>query len=62
MYDFTTLSPQDFEHFVRDLLEAEHGWRLKAFGSGPDGASISPVWVGEEQDRGPVQALREVHV
>jgi len=37
VYDFTTLSPQDFEHFVRDLLEAEHGWRLKAFASGPDG-------------------------
>lgn len=37
MYDFTTLSPQDFEHFVRDLLNAEHGWRLKAFASGPDG-------------------------
>ncbi len=28
MYDFTTLSPQDFEHFVRDLLEAAQGYAV----------------------------------
>lgn len=37
MYDFSTLSPYDFELLVRDLLEAEYGWRLTAFASGPDG-------------------------
>lgn len=37
MYDFSTLSPPDFELIVRDLLAAEHGWALTAFGSGPDG-------------------------
>lgn len=36
-YDFHTLSPSDFEILVRDLLEAEHRWRLEAFGHGRDG-------------------------
>ena len=36
-YDFSTLSPKDFELLVRDLLHAEHGWTLEAFGAGPDG-------------------------
>lgn len=36
-YDFTTLSPSDFEILVRDLLKAEHNWPLEAFGHGPDG-------------------------
>ena len=36
-YDFRTLSPADFELLVRDLLSAEHGWRLEAFGHGRDG-------------------------
>lgn len=36
-YDFSTLSPKDFELLVRDLLGAEHGWNLEAFGAGPDG-------------------------
>ena len=36
-YDFSTLSPTDFELLVRDLLEAEHGWKLEAFGHGRDG-------------------------
>ena len=37
MYDFSTLSPADFELLTRDLLRAEHGWALKAFATGPDG-------------------------
>jgi hypothetical protein len=37
MYDFSSLSPADFKLLVRDLLEAEHGWKLKAFGHGRDG-------------------------
>jgi len=36
-YDFSTLSPSDFELLVRDLLAAEYGWQLEAFGHGPDG-------------------------
>ncbi|MEU5913702.1 restriction endonuclease [Micromonospora sp. NPDC047527] len=36
-YDFRTLSPSDFEILIRDLLEAEHRWRLEAFGRGRDG-------------------------
>lgn len=36
-YDFHTLSPSDFEILIRDLLEAEHRWRLEAFGRGRDG-------------------------
>lgn len=35
-YDFTSLSPTDFELLVRDLLEADRGWRLEAFSEGPD--------------------------
>jgi Restriction endonuclease/AAA domain len=37
MYDFATLSPNDFELLVRDLLKIEQGWRLEAFGIGKDG-------------------------
>ncbi len=37
MYDFSTLSPMDFEHLVRDLLAKEHGWPLKMFAAGADG-------------------------
>jgi len=36
-YDFRTLSPSDFELLVRDLLLADRGWRLEAFGHGRDG-------------------------
>lgn len=36
-YDFRTLSPNDFEMLIRDLLEAEYRWRLEAFGRGRDG-------------------------
>ncbi len=36
-YDFRTLSPSDFELLIRDLLWAEHQWRLEAFGHGRDG-------------------------
>lgn len=35
-YDFTTLSPIDFEELIRDLLQAEEGIRLESFGPGPD--------------------------
>ncbi|MFD8790697.1 nSTAND3 domain-containing NTPase [Streptomyces vinaceus] len=36
-YDFRTLSPNDFEILIRDLLAAEYRWRLEAFGHGRDG-------------------------
>lgn len=36
-YDFRTLSPNDFEMLIHDLLEAEYHWRLEAFGRGRDG-------------------------
>lgn len=36
-YDYTTLSPADFELLVRDLLSADRGWKLEAFGAGRDG-------------------------
>ncbi|MFI1386376.1 restriction endonuclease [Embleya sp. NPDC020886] len=36
-YDFHTLSPNDFEILIRDLLAAEYRWRLEAFGHGRDG-------------------------
>lgn len=36
-YDFHTLSPNDFEMLIHDLLEAEYHWRLEAFGRGRDG-------------------------
>jgi hypothetical protein len=36
-YDFSTLSPADFEQLTADLLRAEHGWSLEVFGHGPDG-------------------------
>jgi hypothetical protein len=36
-YDFTTLSPDDFEALVADLLSQEWGGRLESFKSGKDG-------------------------
>jgi hypothetical protein len=36
-YDFSTLSPADFEDLVRDLLGRELGVRFEAFAMGPDG-------------------------
>lgn len=36
-YDFTTLSPDDFEALVADLLSREWGGRLESFKSGKDG-------------------------
>ena len=47
-YDFSTLSPSDFEILTRDLLEAEEGWQLEAFGSGPDGGIDLRTFVVEE--------------
>ena len=35
-YDFHQLSPDDFEHLTRDLLQAELGIRLESFKSGKD--------------------------
>lgn len=37
MYDFRTLSPIDFELFVRDLLQAEFSITMESFGPGKDG-------------------------
>ncbi|MBK9169735.1 MAG: restriction endonuclease [Bryobacterales bacterium] len=36
-YDFTTLSPDDFEAMVADLLSREWGGRLESFKPGKDG-------------------------
>jgi Restriction endonuclease len=36
MYDFSSLSPLDFEELVRDLLQVELGLRFESFGPGPD--------------------------
>lgn len=36
-YDFSSLSPVDFELMVRDLLKEEYDWNVEAFGQGPDG-------------------------
>ena len=36
-YDFKTLSSNDFENCVRDLLQSELGIRLETFKSGRDG-------------------------
>ena len=36
-YDFSQLSPNDLEHLVRDLLQAEWSIRLESFKSGRDG-------------------------
>jgi hypothetical protein len=35
-YDFTTLSPDDFEHLVADLLSRSWGARLESFKPGKD--------------------------
>jgi DNA polymerase III delta prime subunit len=35
-YDFTTLSPEDFEHLVADLLSCEWNVRIERFKSGKD--------------------------
>src|SRR5256885_12198435 len=35
-YDFTTLSPIDFEILVRDLLQREFGFTLESFKPGKD--------------------------
>ncbi|WP_458106592.1 restriction endonuclease [Arthrobacter sp. R3-55] len=49
MYDFMTLSPHDFEHLMRDLLEASYGWKLKAFAAGPDGGVDLKVGSGSRK-------------
>src|ERR1035441_971415 len=36
-YDFTTLSPDDFENLISDLLSREWGRRLESFKPGKDG-------------------------
>lgn len=36
-YDFSTLSPYEFEELTRDLLQAEWNIRLESFGQGSDG-------------------------
>jgi hypothetical protein len=35
-YDFTQLSPLDFEHLVRDILNDAWHWHLESFAPGPD--------------------------
>jgi hypothetical protein len=35
-YDFRSLSPVDFEHFARDVLNADQGLRLQSYPSGRD--------------------------
>ena len=36
-YDFSTLSPHDFELLTQDLVQREYGVRLEGFKSGRDG-------------------------
>ena len=36
-YDFSALSPHEFEELTRDLLEKKHGIPFQAFTEGPDG-------------------------
>jgi hypothetical protein len=36
-YDFSLLAPDDFEHLVADLLDAEWGVRFERFAEGKDG-------------------------
>jgi hypothetical protein len=36
-YDFTSLSPYDFEILMRDLLKAEHNVHFETFSRGSDG-------------------------
>jgi hypothetical protein len=36
-YDFTTLSPDDFENLIADLLSAEWAARVESFKPGKDG-------------------------
>jgi len=36
-YDFTNLSPADFEDLIRDLIGQELSIRFESFGAGPDG-------------------------
>ena len=36
-YTFTSLSPQDFEELVRDLLQVEWNVAIEAFKTGRDG-------------------------
>ena len=36
-YNFSTLSPKDFELLIGSLLRERDGWNLEAFGHGPDG-------------------------
>ncbi|MCA1702204.1 MAG: restriction endonuclease [Actinobacteria bacterium] len=43
-YNFSTLSPSDFERLVADLLRARHGWNLEVFGHGPDGGVDLRGW------------------
>ena len=39
-YDFTTLSPDDFEHLICDLFSADWGAQLEVFTPGKDGGEI----------------------
>jgi hypothetical protein len=48
-YNFSTLSPADFELMVRDLLKAEYGWQLEAFGHGRDGGVDLRAFVEDEK-------------
>lgn len=36
-YDFHTISPVDFEHLTRDLMQARDGVEFQSFKTGPDG-------------------------
>ncbi len=47
-YDFTTLSPADFEDLARDIVGAELGIHMEGFGAGPDGGVDGRHAVGGE--------------
>lgn len=47
-YDFSNLSPMDFENIVRDLIGAHAGVRFEAFAEGPDDGMDGRYTVGAD--------------
>ena len=49
MYDFSNLSPLDFEHLVADLMSAEMKLRFKYYKSGSDGGIDTQAFDGPKR-------------
>lgn len=49
MYDFSNLSPLDFEHLVADLMSAEMNVRFKYYKAGADGGIDTQAYVGKKR-------------